>query len=273
MKSPVSMIAAFYVKPIDLSSMKSIYLSILTFCLPLAGFVNAQEDTAMHRKVYSEIQEGADKMKQEKATAEIDGLEFELNGWRQDGKLRKIVARVPGEDGDGSEEYYFNDGNLLFVFRQYAAAAEDGKKGAQVEDRFYLKGGALFKWLGYDKQPVPIEDETFKLEGERLAELSTAFVAAFDKKPAPAVAAEMTGVFLGIEEGDYSHWRMKNEKGEEISLFILKPEPSVEAVMDKPDGFVGKPCKVTWKKSMETIPEAGGKIEVEQVFGVKWHEK
>ncbi len=252
--------------------MKKLLFPTLLFCLPFAGQVIAQEDTAVHRKVYAEIQESAGKMKEAVVTTEVDGLGFELKGWREGDDLRKIVARVPGEDGDGSEEYYFKDGALLFVFRHYAAAAEDGKQGAQVENRFYFKNGALFKWLGSDKQPVSPKSEDFQYEDARLKEVSAIFVAAFDKKPVAVVAAEMTGVFLGIEEGDYFHWRMKDRKGEEVSFFILKQEPSVDAVLEKPEDFVGKRCTVTWKKSMETIPEAGGEMEVEQIFGVKWLE-
>lgn len=252
--------------------MKQAAIPLLLLCTFLAGNLNAQDDTAPHRKVYAEIQESVAKMKETVVTTEVDGLEFQLQGWSDDGGLRKIVARVPGEDGDGSEEYYLKDGVPMFVFRHYAAAAEDGKKGAQVEDRFYLKDGVLFKWLGSDKQPVSPKAEDFKFEGERLAELGKVFVAAFDKKPV-AVAADVTGVFLGIEEGDYAHWRMKDAKGNEVSFFILRPEASVEAVLENPEKFVGKACQVTWKKSMEDIPEAGGEMEIEQIIGVKWLEK
>lgn len=252
--------------------MRPPFLSAFLFGFILAGTgaLQGQDDTAMQRKVYAEINAKAGKMKQEKATAEVDGLGFDLKAWRDGKEVRKIVARVPGEDGDGSEEYYFQGGALVFVFRQYEAAAEDGKKGAQVEDRFYLKDGSLFKWLGSDKKAVSPDTEEFKFEAQRLEELSPIFVKALNKKPMAAAAVEMAGVFLGIEEGDYAHWRMKNEKGEEVSFFILQPEPSIEAVMENPEKFAGKRCRVTWKKSMETIPEAGGKMEVEQVFGVKW---
>jgi hypothetical protein len=257
--------------------MKKLLFSTLLFSLHVAETANAQDDTATHRKVYAEIEAAEGKMKQVKATTEVDGLEFELKGWREGKELRKIVARVPGEDGDGSEAYYFKGGELLFVFRQYAAAAEDGKKGAQVEDRFYLKDGALIKWLGSDKKAVSPGSEDFKLEGQRLEELSAAFVAALDEKPVAAAAVEMTGVFLGIEEGDYAHWRMKDGKGGEVSFFILKPEASVEAVLENPEKFVGKRCRVTWKKSMESVPVAGAasaeavrEMEVEQIFEVKW---
>jgi hypothetical protein len=37
-----------------------------------------------------------------------------------------------------------------------------------------------------------------------------------------------SGVFTGIEEGDYSHWKMKTDKGEEVTYFILKPDAAIE---------------------------------------------
>jgi len=245
---------------------------LLTLLLGAFGgwSLNAQEDTAMIRKAYSEINAAIPQMKLVKGSVDVDGLTFELNGWKDEGGLRKVVSRVPGEDGDGSEEYYWKDGELIFVFRHYEAAAEDGKKGVQMEDRFYLRDGKLFKWLGTDKQAVSPKREDFALEAERLTELSGQFASSLGAKKKAGVQAEVTGVFMGIEEGDYAHWLMKNGKGEEVSFFILNPDDSVDAVMKAPESFVGKSCRVTVKKSMETIPEAGGKMEVEQVLKVVW---
>lgn len=250
--------------------MKTLFLSTFLFITVGAIILNAQEDTAMHRKVYAEINAASRKMKELKASLDVDGLTFELNGWKDDSGLRKVVARVPGEDGDGSEEYYWKDGELIFVFRHYEAAAEDGKKGAQMEDRFYLRDGKMFKWLGADKQAISPESEDFALEAERLVELSGQFAAALEDPKEVEAQGELAGVFLGIEEGDYSHWSMKDKKGKEVSFFILSPDASVDAVLESPDSFVGKSCRVTWKKSMETIPEAGGKMEVEQILKVVW---
>jgi hypothetical protein len=92
------------------------------------------------------------------------------------------------------------------------------------------------------------------------------------KKAAASVAAIKTtsGVFTGILEGDYSHWKMTTEKGEEVSYFILKPDASIERALENPKPFIGKKCVVKWKASKENLPEAGGKIEVEQVISVEW---
>ena len=92
------------------------------------------------------------------------------------------------------------------------------------------------------------------------------------KKPAKgAVTAKTTsGTFTGIEEGDYAHWTMKTDKGEVVSYFILKPDASIEKVLENAESFIGKKCVVKWKTSKENIPEAGGKIDVEQVISVEW---
>jgi hypothetical protein len=264
-------------------AMKTAYLvAALCWCGELAG-VRAQEDTAHHRKVYSEVNEKVGAMKKVKAEYDDDGLIFELEGWVESGTLRKIVARVPGEDGDGSEAYYLEDGKPLFVFGQYRAAAPDGVTGAQMEDRFYFKAGRLFKWLGADKQPVSPDSGDFALEAERLTKNCAHFVQVLgkaagqgkgkEKAEGKAAAEVMEGTFLGLEEGDYTHWLMRKADGQEVSLFVLRPQASVEKVLEAPAGFVGKRCRVTWKKSIETIPEAGGKMEVEQVLAVEWVKK
>lgn len=90
---------------------------------------------------------------------------------------------------------------------------------------------------------------------------------AFAKAPAVQTTA---GVFLGIEQGDYAHWKMRNTDGEEVSYFILKPDASVEAVLANPQKFLGKKCQVSWVATTENLPEAGGRMEVEHVVSVAW---
>ena len=80
----------------------------------------------------------------------------------------------------------------------------------------------------------------------------------------------LEGTFLGIEQGDYFHWNMKTASGEERSFFIMKPDASVDKIVDKPESFIGKKCRITWKASTENIPEAGGKMEIEQILSVEW---
>ncbi len=248
--------------------MKTLLSLALGLCAALPVTIRAQEDTAHHRAVYAEIEKKAATFRRAKATFKDDPIVFQLDGWFDGAAVRKIVAVVPGEDGDGHEEYYFENGQPLFVFRQYRSA---GSKPVRVEDRFYFTAGRLTKWVGSDKKPVAPGGGDFKSEAERLTTNATNFLAAFKgKAPAAAVARSVTGTFTGIEQGDYAHWNLRTESGEERSFFILRPDASVEKVIAKPKSYIGRKCRVQWKESIENIPEAGGKISVEQILSVEW---
>lgn len=85
-----------------------------------------------------------------------------------------------------------------------------------------------------------------------------------------AVKSKSTdGTFVRIDEGDYFHWVIST-KGEELSFFILHADAAVEKVIEDPEKYVGKKCRVLWKESMEDIPEAGGKMKVKQILSVTW---
>ncbi len=240
----------------------------------------AEDDTAHHRKVYGAINAGEAHYQKSQAIHKDDPVVFELTGWSGKGALRKILATVPGEDGGGSEEYYLEDGKLLFVLRHYRAThPETGKANALIEDRFFFRDGILFKWVGAGKKTVAPDDADFKAEAARLTENCAVFIKALQGKSA-AKSGEKTaavqpaeGVFTGIEDGDYPHWNMKTNQGKERSFFVLRPDASVEKVLEEPGKFVGRKCRVRWKSSTENIPEAGGKMKVEQILSVEWLEK
>ena len=90
-------------------------------------------------------------------------------------------------------------------------------------------------------------------------------------EPAPAPDMQTTqGLFLGIEQGDYAHWKIRRQSGKEASFFILQPDDSVRQALAKPQDYTGKNCRVHWKKTTEDIPEAGGKQAVKQIVSVEW---
>jgi hypothetical protein len=256
---------------------------VLVASFPLAKAGDAAVTTTQQKAVYEAINKAEATFSKSSAKCEIDGLAFELTG-RSDAKsLRKIVARVPGEDGDGFEEFYLENGKIVFVLRSYQAATAEGKKPETMEDRFYFKDGKMVKWLaGKEKADTPPTDQGFQAEAERLlgngAEFIKAFAAKTGKskttKEAPAAAKLKTteGTFTGIEEGDYFHWGLKTKQGEE-TFFILDADDSVDAVLKSPKSFAGKRCRITWQTSIENIPQAGGKMEVSQIKSVEWLDK
>ncbi len=241
--------------------------------------LKAEEETAHHREVYAAINAQEKSLKPFKATYKENELTFVLKGWKDGDELKKILVTVPGEDGDGREEYYLENGKPLFVFSHYRTAGpKEGKAPQRVENRFYFKDGKLFKWLSSERKEVAPKDPDFASEATRLTSNFDHFVAAFKgndaapDKPAAAEAKAATGTFTGIEQGDYAHWLMKTQAGEELSYFILKGDESVAKVLAKPKAFIGRKCRVKLKTSMEDLPEAGGKVEIEQVLGVEWLE-
>lgn len=237
-------------------------LRIVAICaLPAAA--RAQSDTAHHRAVYAQINASEKSLKKVVGTFKDEPTEFALTGWMQDGQLRKIEARC-SDDGAGVDEFYLENEKPLFVFSTYT------KAGIRVENRLYFKGGAIFKFLTTDKTLGPLHGEDYDSETERLTTNCANFAAALKGKKAGAVPKVTEGVFTGIEEGDYLHWNMRGNGGESLSFFVLNPDASVDKVISNPTAFAGRRCRVTWKKTLEDIPEAGGKMEINQVVGVEW---
>lgn len=232
----------------------------------------AQSDTVRHRALYEKINAAEKSLQKVTATYKDDPTEFALTGWLENGQVRKIVA-ANGDDGNAVEEIYLENEKPLFVYSTYTQGGVSG--GPRVEERCYFKDGSIFKWLTTEKPAPVLHGEDYAANTERLVSNCQNFVAALKKgkaagKPKTAATQAIEGTFVGVEQGDYGHWNMRVKGGEDASFFILRPDASVEKVLEKPEAYAGKKCRVTVKKSMENIPEAGGKMEVEQVLSVEW---
>ncbi len=225
-----------------------------------AGCIRAKGGLQLHREKPRLLQKG----------------EGQGAGWRgADGWIDtddvpvKILAKLPGE----TDEFYVGpDGKLAFVYREW------DKDGAKVEERFYMDAEGIVKWLSTEKNAPVMHGEDYREMWYALIKSNVEYskVLAPEK---PATSAEVKGAgvrftegkFLRIDEGDYFHWVMKDDAtGEEATYFILKPDAAVEAVVSDPEKFVGKKCRVTWKESTERIPEAGQKMDVQQILSVSW---
>lgn len=78
----------------------------------------------------------------------------------------------------------------------------------------------------------------------------------------------MKATFKGIESGDYMHLVVENEDGEEQTFFISN-DPSFQTYLDFPDKHEGEHVRVLWHKVEKTIPEAGGKMEIEEALSIE----
>lgn len=72
----------------------------------------------------------------------------ELRGFYRGRELRKLSARLLGETWRGSEEYYFANGQLIFihvVHERYNGMFGAGGIQATIEHRYYFHGGRLIR--------------------------------------------------------------------------------------------------------------------------------
>jgi len=78
------------------------------------------------------------------------------------------------------------------------------------------------------------------------------------------------GVFTGIEQGDYAHFKLRESDGTERSFFILQTDSAIERLLADPQEYEGRACRVRWERRSENIPEAGGPMEIDVLLGVDW---
>lgn len=223
------------------------------------GSLCAQEDTSRHREVYQDINNKAAAMQTVSAAHKGEDGEVKLIGWKDAGAMRKIVAK----SASGTTEYYLEHEQPLFVFR-----VSKDKEGNKVEERLYFKEGDIFKWLTTEKNAPVFHAEDYQATTEMHLADCGAYLTALQKDKAAALTVD--GVFLGVEQGDYTHWNIKTKEGTERSFFVLQTDAGIDKVLEDPKPYQGKSCRIMWKKSVEEIPEAGGRMEIEQVVSVEW---
>ncbi len=90
----------------------------------------------------------------------------------------KIVANHFGEGGRASEEYYYHDGKLIFVFRKDYRYDRplSGKVVETKENRFYFHNDGLVRWIDEMGKPVPPGMAEFPLKEDEYRESSSKFL-------------------------------------------------------------------------------------------------
>lgn len=73
----------------------------------------------------------------------------ELVAYLDGAAVVKMKANHQGETGHSSDEFYFRDGKLIFVFHRLETYDEpmSGKVVKTEEERFYFRGGRLIRWI------------------------------------------------------------------------------------------------------------------------------
>ena len=252
-------------------------MRILIFVILFASsLLHAADDpTAHHRKVYAEVDGNLKSYRVAKGQFALEGAPTEprVTTWTENGVLRKMAVDYPDDHGRTVEEYYYDRSGLVFVFAVVVTESVDGTDKTKREGRYYFRHGAMIRWLDENKERVPAATATFLAKEAELLESSRLFstkMAAVKAKPRTGEKASIhssDGIFDGVEEGDYFHLLI-TENGKQRSFFVLQTDASLDRLMENPDKYIGKRVRVFWRNSVETIPEAGGKMAIETVVSV-----
>lgn len=222
----------------------------------------SEVDISHQRQVYKQINESVGAM--QKVTASLPGETgaISLTGWLEDGKPRKITAS-PGLSGADSDEFYLEDGAPVFLFSTMK------KNGGSIEDRVYLENGEIVKWISTNPSFVA-HSEDYASMSERLTSEVPRYVEALADGDEAKGGSTARGVFTGIEQGDYAHFKLRESDGTELSFFILQTDAAIDRILADPQEYEGRACKVRWERRSENIPEAGGPMEIDVLLGVDW---
>lgn len=120
------------------------------------------------RKKYADINNNINSYKKVKRDLIGESTEGgELEGYLNNGELKKLIATYYGEMGKLIEEYYFWDNRLFFVFTQdYIYNKPMSMDGSKVEkkdeNRYYFHKDKLIRWLDPNKAKVNQSKRTEK---------------------------------------------------------------------------------------------------------------
>jgi hypothetical protein len=151
---------------------------------------HAQSESSINniRRQYAAINKRASRLK--KVKKELSG--FSLEGGQLlvyvDGPaIVKLVATHYGEMGKTSEEYYYSNGKLIFVFEKvfHYNRPMTGKIVRTVENRYYFDNDQMIRWIDENQKQADASGEEFGSKQKDLLENSNRFVAgARSKNPA-----------------------------------------------------------------------------------------
>lgn len=259
---------------------------LIPLLLGVSG-AKAADPTAEHRAVYAEVNDSLGSMRKTTFTLDLADAPVPVEGtaWRQAGQVRKIRLVFPGDHGDSLQEYYYTPGaDLLFVYEAVTTQSINGGSATLQEHRHYFQDGRMFRWLAPDRQPVTTKSADFRQRELDLLDLSSLALEAVDRTtarptgntggktggspPNAGAARETTGIFTGIESGDYSYLLLKTGT-EEQSYMILQTDDALDRLLADPDRYIGKRITVVWQTAREDIPEAGGRVEVTKALSVR----
>ena len=130
------------------------------------------------RAHYKEINERVSKYR--RAKKELSGFSTEggsLAAYLDGDAIVKMIATFYGESGEATEEYYYWEGQLIFVFRTDSDYDHllSGKVVHTAQDRFYFNNGVLIRWIDEHAKPVAPDEKTFQAKQNEYLQNSSQF--------------------------------------------------------------------------------------------------
>lgn len=140
----------------------------------------AKDPAALARAVTADVNGRLASLRVVRKSVRLPGTEYDTKatGWLDANGLRKVLAVADDDSGEVADEYYLQDGRLVFHYR--AIKGFEGKRQVtRVEHRFYFDEGRLTRWLGgLEKAPQSPRDADWATEERRALEAAKAFATA-----------------------------------------------------------------------------------------------
>lgn len=131
------------------------------------------------RQQYAAINRGAAKYK--KVQKELVGFSAEggvLVAYLSGPSIVKISATFYGEMGRATDEFYYANDKLIFVYRRHShySGHLTGKVVRTTENRYYFKDDKLIRWIGEDGKQVSTTAPEFGQGEARVLASSKQFI-------------------------------------------------------------------------------------------------
>lgn len=173
------------------------------FVLFLCGSAAQAEDpTILHiRQEYRSIRNAVPTMQVE--SSELSGYSTEggeAQAFRESkGDIRLIKVRLFFESGKVFEEFYYENGMLIFAFyqshrynvpfnvtpeiaKETGVEAFDPEKTVITEDRYYFDNGTMIRWLDASKREVTPDSTEFKKSEKEITDMSHKMLSTFTQE-------------------------------------------------------------------------------------------
>ncbi len=158
--------------------MVSAVLTNIAGPLSVAASPQSEDSIVSIRQHYTQINRSASRYK--KVKKDLSGFSTEggqMVAYFDGPSIMKIAATFYGESGKASEEYYYWDGKVIFVFRtdfRYNKPLS-GKVVKTTESRFYFNDDKLIRWIDESGKQIASDTSEYAEKQKEYLENSKQF--------------------------------------------------------------------------------------------------